>query len=228
MPDALLLDWEGCIVDTVPMRGIALQQALRDEGLTISDDDRARCCEGASVDTSVRRALAAVDATDQVLADLVATRAARAFAERLGKGFVMRAGALELLVNAQVTSRIAIVTLASRTETEFVLRLSGLESAVSTIVSANDEFPAPPSPAAFSAAIAQLAKRRAIRTERCIALASSVEMLRSARLAGLRTIALGAPAHIALEANGAVDTLEGLNMSMFSRIAGIPAAEHSA
>jgi beta-phosphoglucomutase-like phosphatase (HAD superfamily) len=228
MPDALLLDWEGCIVDTIPMREIALQRALRDEGLTLSDADCARFCEGVSVDASVRRALAAVGVADPVLADLVAARATRAFAERLGKGFVMRAGALELLVKAQVTSRIAIVTLASRSETEFVLRLSGLETAVSTIVSDDDELQAPPSPAPFIAAVAQLAKRRAVRPERSIALTSSAETLRSARLAGLRTIALCAPAHVALDADGAVDTLEGLTMSMLLRIAGIPAAEHSA
>lgn len=226
MPDALLLDWEGCLADTVSMRESALQRALQEEGLELSDADCARCCEGASAETAVRRALSIVGTHDAVLADLVATRASRAFAERLGKGFMLNRGALELMSKAQVTSRIAIVTQASRSETEFVLRLAGLDITVSTIVSASDELELPPSPAPFLAALAQLAKRRTARPERCVAIASSAAVLRSARSAGLRTIALSAPAHVALDADGAVDTLENLSMSALSLIAGIAAAEH--
>ncbi|MDQ2665664.1 MAG: HAD family phosphatase [Gemmatimonadota bacterium] len=227
MPDALLLDWEGCLADTVSMRESALQRALQDEGLTLSDADCARCCEGASADTGVRRALSILGTRDPVLAGLVAARASRAFAERLGKGFILKRGAHEMLSNAQVTSRIAIVTQASRSETEFALRLAGLDITVSTIVSASDELQPPPSPAPFIAALAQLAKRRASRPDRSVAIASSAAMLRSARSAGLRTIALAAPAHVGLDADGAVDTLEDLTMSALSLIAGIAAAEHS-
>ena len=228
MPDALLLDWEGCIIETLSMRMAALQRALRDEGVALADDDCTRCCDGASVDTSVQRARADVGTTDPVLADLVAARARRAFAERLGKGFVVRPGARELLDGAQSNSRIAIVTQASRAETAFVLLLTGLDRGISTIISADDALEPPPSPASFIAAVAQLSRVRAIRPEHSIVLASSADLLRAARMAGLRTIAVCAPAHVALEADGAVDTLDGISMSALSRIAGLPAAEQRA
>lgn len=206
MPDALLLDWEGCIVDTSAMRQAALQRALQEEGLAQN----------------------AASALDPVVADLVAARASRAFAERLGKGFLLVDGVRELLEDAQVSSRIAIVTRATRSETEFVLRLAGLDGVVSTIVSADDDVDAPPSPAPFLAALAQLAKRREARPDQSIVVAASADVVRSARSAALRTVTLAAPAHIALEADGAVDAFAGLTIAGLARIAGIQAAEHSA
>ena len=228
MPDALLLDWEDSIVETCTMRRVALQRALHDEGLVLDIDDIARCCDGASVPTSIARALATLDVDDRVLGDLLAVRASRVFAERIGKGFLLRSGARELVLDAQVRSRLAIVTLATRSETEFVLRLAGLDGAVSTIVSADDALQPPPSAAVFVAALAQLSRRRDTRLERSIALCASMDMIRSAHAAGLRSIALGAPAPVALQAHGAVDSLEGLTTSVLSRIAGISPAEHAA
>ena len=228
MPDALLLDWEDSIVETCTMRRVALQRALHDEGLTLDASDCARCCDGASVPTSIARALAMLGSNDPVLGDLLAVRASRVFAERLGKGFLLRSGARELIQHAQVSSRLAIVTLATRSETEFVLRLAGLDGTVSTIVSADDELQPPPSAALFVAALTQLSRQRETRAERSIAIGASVDMMRSARSAGLRVIALGAPAHVALESHGAVDSLDGLTMSALSRIAGISPAEHAA
>ena len=185
------------------MRQFAAQRALQEEGL----------------------AHGGVAAMDDVLSSIVAARASRAFAERLGKGFLLMDGARELLESAQAASRVAIVTRATRSETEFVLRLAGLDSVVSSIVSADDELDAWPSPAPFIAAIARLSIRREARADRSIAIATSVDALRSARAASLRTVALGAPAHVALEADGAVDSLAGLTLPALARIAGIAAAE---
>ena len=206
MPDALLLDWEGCLVDTAMMRQVAAHRALQDEAI---EPDAAH-------------------AIDDVLAGIVANRASRAFAERLGKGFLMRDGARELLERAQAASRIAIVTRATRAETEFVLRLASLDGVVSSIVSADDGNDVWTSPAPFLAAIAKLSTRREVRADHSIALATSVEYVHAARAAGLRTVALGAPAHVALEADGAIDSLAGLTLASLARVAGIPAAEHSA
>jgi len=225
MPDALLLDWEGCIADTIAARCHALARALEDEGVRVNATVCASGCEGASVADSVRRAFAAIGMKDDTLAELVALRASRTFAERLGKGFVLQPGARELVDSAQACSRVAIVTLATRSETEFVLRLSGLDAAVSTIVSADDGLEPPPSAAMFTRALAQLARRRSTMPARSVALAQTADMLRGARSAGLKTVAVSAPAHVALEADGAIDTLGGTSVASLSRIAGIGVAE---
>ena len=49
--------------------------------------------------------------------------------------------------------------------------------------------------------------------------------LRAARAAGVRTLALGAPAHVAVDADGAVDAINGLSLLDLSRLAGIATVE---
>ena len=218
MLDAVLLDWEGVLADTTDARQEALVQALAAEG--IRHDETAG---DAAAD-----ALALLRHADPSLAGLVASRATRAFAERFGRGFVMRPGAREFVERAQLAAPLAIVTCATRAETEFMLTLAGLDVAVTTIISADDGLDAPPSAAPFAQAIAQLSRRRPLQRARVVAIACTSVALRAARAAGLRTVAIGAPAHIAVDADGAVDSIDGLRPADLGRLAGIPASEHGA
>jgi beta-phosphoglucomutase-like phosphatase (HAD superfamily) len=202
MVDAVLLEWEGVLADTAVARRDALARALAEEGVQL---DALR--------------------SDPVLATLVAMRASRAFAERLGKGFVLLPGARAFVEHAQIGSMLGIVTSATRAETEFVLRLSGLDAAVSTIVSADDGLDAPPSPATTARAVEQLARRRALRRDRIVSLGATSPALRGARTAGVHTIAVGAPAHVAVDADGAVNAIAGLTLADIARLCGITTLE---
>jgi HAD superfamily hydrolase (TIGR01549 family) len=204
MMDAVLLDWEGVLADTTIARREALLQALAEEGAELS-------------------ALA----SDPALADLVALRATRAFAARLGKGFVLLPGARQFVERVQLGSRVGIVTSATRSETEFVLRLAGLDAAVSTIVSADDGLDAPPSPTMFARAVEHLARVRPLRREHVVAMAATIPALRAARTAGVRTIAVGAPAHVAVEADGAVNAVNGVSLADLCRLTSIATVERS-
>jgi beta-phosphoglucomutase-like phosphatase (HAD superfamily) len=202
MLDAVLLEWEGVIADTATARREAFLRALADEGAPLE---------------AVR--------SDPVLADLVALRATRVFAERLGKGCVLLPGAREFIERVQLGSRVAIVTSATRSETEFVLRLAGLDGAVATIVSADDALDPPPSTAMIERAIAQLARLRPLKRERVVAIAPTSSALRAARAAGVRTIAVGTPAHVAVDADGAVAGVDGLTLGDLARLCGITKME---
>ena len=202
MVDAVLLEWEGALADTAVARREALARALAEEGV---QHDALRL--------------------DRTLADLVALRAARAFAERLGKGFVLLPGAREFVERAQLGSRLGIVTSASRAETEFVLRLAGLDGAASIIVTADDALDAPPSPEMIEHALQHLSRLRPLRREHVVAMASTSPALRAARAAGVRTIAVGAPAHVAVDADGAVSAVEGLVLGDLARLGGIATKE---
>lgn len=199
MIDAVLLDWENVLVDTVDARREARQRALAEQGV--------------GSDTPL----------DATLESIVAARATRAFAERIGKGFVVRDGARELIERMQVACRVAIVTTATRAETEFMLRLAALDAAPSTIVSADDGDDVP-TPAAYRRALEQLARRRPVNAERSVAIVATASSLRAARLAGLRTLAFGLPAHVAVEAHGALGSLHHATMADIARAAGMPAA----
>ena len=225
MVDAVLIDWEGVLADTAAVRRDALLRALADEGVPFNSADYSPRCEGRAVHVAVAEALRSAGRNDATLADLVVMRATRAFAERLGKGFVLAPGARALVEQLHSGSRVAIVTTATRAETEFVLRLAGLEAAISTIVSADDALDAPPSPAMYERAVERLMRLRPTHRERVIAIAPTSSALRAARAAGIRTIALGTPAHVAVDADGAVSDLDGVTISDLARLAGIATVE---
>ena len=200
MLDAVLLEWEGVLADTTVARREAMRRALADEGVQ-------------------HDALVG----DPALADLVALRATRAFAERIGKGLVLLPGARAFVERVQIASRVAIVTSATRAETEFMLSLAGLDGAVATIVSADDMLDGV---ATFERAIAQLARVRPVKRDHVVALASTSSALHAARAADVRTIAVAAPAHVALDANGALSSIDGVTVADLARLAGIATMEH--
>lgn len=218
MLDAVLLDWEGVLADTTDARQGALVQALAAEG--IRQDETAV--------NAASDALAVLRQADPTLADLVAARASRVFAERFGRGFVLLPGAREFVERMQLAALLAIVTSATRAETEFMLTLAGLDAAVTTIVSADDDLDPPPSAAPFAKAMAQLSRRRPLNADRVVALAQTSLALRAARSAGVRTVAIGAPAHVAVDADGATDSIDGLRAPELARLAGIAPAERGA
>jgi beta-phosphoglucomutase-like phosphatase (HAD superfamily) len=225
MVDALLLEWEDVLADTASGRREALLGALADEGVILDAAAYESRCRGLAVHDAARGALTLAGHRDETLADLVALRATRAFAERIGKGITLSPGAREFALAAQAVAPLAIVTTSTRGEVEFVLRLAGLDGAVSTIVSADDRADSPPSPAMFDLALEKLARRRATNRDRAIVLAPSMPMLRAGRAAGMRTIAVGTPAHVSIEADGAIDAVGGRTVAELEVLAGLSTAE---
>lgn len=212
MVDAVLLEWEGVLADTRRARRDALRGALAAEGVshTLSDDDQQ--LRGLGVRAAVRVVLRHMGCSDETLADLLEARASRAFAADLVGGLVLAPGATAFMERMRSRARVAIVTRASRADTETILRLSGFEDAVTTIVCADDlAVDAAPS-AAHTQAMARLGRVRAVEPAGAVAIADALPGIRAARSAGLRVLAVGAPAHEALEADVAFDSLDRLTL----------------
>lgn len=222
--DAVLLDWEGALADSAGARRDALARALAAERITLDAPSTPQHLDDHTIDLEAA-ALANLGRTDPALAGLVALRATRAFAERLASGFVLLPGARAFVEHIQIAARLVIVTQATRSETEFVLRLAGLDGAVSTIVSADDGLDPPPSPAMYERALERLSRRGPVHRERVVAIGQASAALRAARACGVRTVALGAPVHVAVEADGAVDAVCGLLVTDLARLAGIATVE---
>jgi beta-phosphoglucomutase-like phosphatase (HAD superfamily) len=74
-------------------------------------------------------------------------------------------------------------------------------------------------------AIEQLARLRPLQRERIVAIAPTSAALRAARTAGVRPIAVGAPAHVAVDADGAVAGVDGLMLGDLARLCGIARME---
>ena len=124
---------------------------IQDPNFYIITGAYAVLCDGRSVQSGAEEVLAHVGRTDPTLADLVALRATRAFAERLGKGFVLLPGVREFIARAQLSAPVGLVTTATRSETDFVLRLADLDGAIATVVSADDSLHAMPHAGALGA-----------------------------------------------------------------------------
>jgi beta-phosphoglucomutase-like phosphatase (HAD superfamily) len=225
MLHAVLLEWEGVLADTGTARSDSLRRALTDEGVPFTAAAYERCCGGLDAHDAAAAALALAGVDDPTLAELVVRRASRAFRERLSRGFSLSPGAAELISAAAHRTRVAIVTRAERAETELALGLAGLTDAISTIVARDDVLDAPPSPALYAHALGQLARRRPTAPERVVALTDAVAAIRSGRTCGIRMLAVGAPAHVALEADAHVDDLRGLTVADLARLTNVhPAA----
>ena len=225
MVDAVLLEWEGVLADTAVARHDAMLRALADEGLAADAPAVTAQCELATVYAAAAASVAGLGRHDPTLVDLLTLRATRAFSARLETGFVLLPGAREFVERAQLAAPIAIVTRATRADTEYMLRLSGLECAITTLVSADDSFDPPPSPAMINRALENLGRTRPLQRGRVVALASTAGPLDAARAAGIRSVAVRAPAHVALRADGAVDAVDGLSLRDLSVVSGLSMAE---
>jgi beta-phosphoglucomutase len=221
MVDAVLLDWEGVLADTGPARRDALLRVLADEGVPFTAAAYDDCCGGLDVHAAASVALARAGRDDPTLAELLALRASRLFSEQLARGFILVPDAATFIAAAEPATRLAIVTRARRPETELALGLSGLEASFTTVITAEDALDPPPSPALHARALALLSRRRAVHPARTVAMASAAPMVRGARSAGLRTLAVAVPAHVALEADAAIDGLDGLTVDAMARLLGM-------
>jgi beta-phosphoglucomutase-like phosphatase (HAD superfamily) len=222
MADGVLLDWEGVLADTADARRDALRAALADEGIAFDEAAYARFGAGRSVRSAVARLLG-TSAADATLAELVALRAEREFAARLQQGFAIDPAAARFVELAQLRAPVVIVTAAGRAESDAALRLAGLHDSCAAIVTADDVGGDAPAPASYELALAHLGRRRVVKASRVVVLATGLPAILAAREAELRTVAVEAPAHVALEADAAVDSLSGLTLDVIDALLGLSA-----
>ena len=220
MADGVLLDWEGVLADTAHSRREALRAAFSDEGLAFDDAAFEHQGAGRSVRSAVSRLLGG-RAADVTLAELVALRAEREFAARIAQGFAIDLAAARFVERAQLRAPVVIVTAAGRAESDAALRLAGLHDSCAAIVTADDVGGDAPAPASYELALAHLGRRRVVKARRVVVLATSLPAIRAAHEAELRTVAVNAPAHVALEADAAVGSLDGLTLDAVDALLGL-------
>jgi beta-phosphoglucomutase-like phosphatase (HAD superfamily) len=228
MHDAVLLEWEGVLADTGAARRDALCRALADEGVPWTVAAQDACAAGLDVRSAATAAVAGAGRDDATLAELVALRASRAFVAQLANGFSLTPGAADFVSAAAHRARIAIVTRAGRAETELALELSGLAGSVVALSTADDVSDPPPAAALYLRALGQLSRVRVVPAARAVAVVHSAHTAQAARRAGVRTVAVGAAAHVAVEADAAVDGVAGLTVDAIAALmAGAPAARRA-
>ena len=226
MVDAALLELEGVVFDTRELRRVSLQDALLDHGLA-STIDRDRL-DGLAPRAAAQAALACQGvARDDVLLDLVAVTAERAFSSRLSLvGAALREGALDFVREASAVARLAAVTRARRADADTMLRLASLTEFFTLVVAAEDVLDAKPAPEGYRVALDRLQRQRTLAPGAVLAIEDGEPGIRAARAAGLRCVAVGPlPAHTAMEADAYVPSLADHTLRGLDQLAR-PGQEH--
>jgi HAD superfamily hydrolase (TIGR01509 family) len=209
----VLLEFEGILAETTPHRVAALRDALLVDGLSLDDDTWTEHCLGLPVEAAVAAARQALGATnDPVAAEVARLRAERGFSQRISRGLLMQPGGLALVQALRTQARLALVTRASRRDVDFVLTLAGLADTFTCVVTADDKAAGKPSPAPYALALEKLSRTAPVVLSDAIAFEDARPGIRSARAAGVRTVAVGPlPPHHAMEADAYFPTLAGLS-----------------
>ena len=224
-PRAILIELEGVLVETHALRRDALVRALDEMGAALSPVDFDDHCHGLPVRAAITAAITVraleptLDATDT---DLAAVRAEANFMRAVGTGLTLVDGAREAMVALRAGAALAIVTRASRRETDAMLAMSGMEFEFDCVICSDDVPGAEkPEPLAHQSALARLSRRRAMRARDAIALEDGRAGIVAARRAGVPFVAVGnMPAFRALDADGYLPTLRGVTLESLDALGG--------
>jgi HAD superfamily hydrolase (TIGR01509 family) len=206
MPQAIVFDFDGVIVDSEPVHFAALLEVARTFGHDFDFDAYLKHYVG----FDDRDAFRAMIAQHEGRTDFVPGRAlppeiearvvrlmadkARAFHRRASAGVPTIPGAAELIREA-VAARfpIAIASGATTAEIDLILTGLGLRDAFPVVVSADDVHRSKPDPASYRLAVEKLAGQHvalALTPERCVAIEDTAAGVASAKAAGLLTLGL--------------------------------------
>ena len=220
---AIVFDFDGVIANSEPLHLQAFQQALSEEGISLTPSDYYRRYLGFD-DVGVFQAIASdrgVAMTDRHITALV-TRKGAIVQSMMHDGSVLFAGAREFIRAAAAEVPIAIASGAMRHEIDEILVAAGISQLFSAIVAAGDTPESKPSPAPYLLAFEKLetATGRALEPSRCVAIEDSRWGLDSARGAGLRCVGVtnSYPAHELPGAELIAPGLDGLTIPMLDRL----------
>ena len=222
---AVVFDFDGVIANSEPLHLRAFQDVLADAGVTLTEHeyyadylgfDDAGVFKAVGADRGARWTPAAIDA-------LVSRKTARLEALEHGVSLLFP-GAADAIRRLAAAVPLAIASGANGTEIRRVLDREQLTSSFVAIVPADAGLPPKPAPDPYLRAVAQLSAVRAesIAARDCVAVEDSMWGLRSARTAGLHTVAVTHtyPAAELSEADLIIISLQELTIANLSALFG--------
>jgi beta-phosphoglucomutase-like phosphatase (HAD superfamily) len=217
--DVVLMEFDGIVADTFESRRRAFEVALADLGVALDVDDYWEHCAGWPTGAAVRAIARQYGLTlDDVALDLLGFRIDRAFTQDVSKGVVLVDGARSTVERLASRCRLAVVSRLRRADVDAILSLGRMDHLFSFVVGEEDAFPHKPDPAPFVVALKRLERFRGGRGT-VVALEHGLPGIQSARAAGVACVAVGPqPAHVALEADGYVDSVAGLDLAALTGV----------
>jgi HAD superfamily hydrolase (TIGR01509 family) len=196
MIQAVFFDFNGVIVDDEPLQMKAYQEVLGREGLTVTEADY----YGSLGMDDVAFLRAAFARGERELDDDTLKRVMEAKTEAhrklLGEKPPLFPGVVTFVKALSRRHPLGLVSMARRTEIDYVLERASLASYFSVIVSAEDAKAHKPDPSCYNNALAALNAKRGeahilpLRADECLVVEDSPPGILSARSAGMRTLGI--------------------------------------
>src|SRR5215213_706321 len=194
MIQAVFFDFNGVVVDDEPLQMKAYQEVLGREGLAVTEAEY----YGSMGMHDVAFLRAAYARGERELDDDTLRRVMQAKTEAhrklLGEEPPLFPGVVTFVKAVSRRHPIGLVSMARRTEIDYVLERASLASHFSVIVSAEDSAAHKPDPFCYNCALAKLNEKRGeahilpLRADECLVVEDSPPGIQSARAAGMRTL----------------------------------------
>ncbi|MCW5959033.1 MAG: HAD family phosphatase [Pyrinomonadaceae bacterium] len=194
MIKAILMDFNGVIINDEPLHMQGYQHALKNEGIDLSEEEYYSCL-GMDDVTFTNAAFQRVekDASDEQIAAVIEAKTAK-WIELVEKRIPLFDGIENFIKKMEKDFALGIVSMAQRKEIEFVLEKTGLRDCFMTIVSAEDVVRPKPDPECYLTGFNLIDAERTRRGRNpmvhkdCLAIEDSPPGIVSANLAGLMTL----------------------------------------
>jgi beta-phosphoglucomutase len=211
---AAVFDFDGVIVDSEPLHYRSLRDALRPEGVEISEAEYLQVYLAYDDREAIRLALEHHgQSTDPARRERIEARKVETFA-RLIPEIPVFEGVRDLIRALGAEMPLAIASGARHGEVDAILRGVGLRDAFEAIVGAEDAERTKPDPAPYLEAARRLAARTVgLTPEECVAFEDSMPGIASALVAGMKVVGVAHsyPAEKLRAAHRVVDSLVGLD-----------------
>jgi beta-phosphoglucomutase len=211
---AAVFDFDGVIVDSEPLHFRSLRDALRPEGVEITEEEYLRVYLAYDDREAIRLALEHHgESTDPTRRESIEARKAEIFARLIPEVPVFE-GARDLVRALEDQMPLAIASGARHEEVDAILRGVGLRDAFLAIVGAEDAERTKPDPAPYLEAARRLTGRTpGLAPAECVAFEDSMAGIAAALGAGMKVVGVAHsyPAEKLRAAHRVVDSLVGID-----------------
>ena len=211
---AAVFDFDGVIVDSEPLHYRSLRDALRPEGVEVSEEEYLQVYLAHDDRAAIQKALEHHgESADPARMDRIEARKIAIFA-RLIPEIPVFEGARDLVRALEDEMPLAIASGARHDEVDAILRGVGLRDAFETIVGVEDAERTKPDPAPYLEAARRIAARTpGLAPADCVAFEDSMPGIVSALGAGMKVVGVAHsyPAETLRAAHRVVDSLVGLD-----------------
>lgn len=194
MIKAILMDFNGVIIDDEPLQMKAYQAVLKEAGIDLTEEEYYSCL-GMDDNAFVRNALArAGKESDDVTVQRMIDAKTSIWKDSIDGSIPLFAGAKNFIFKMKHEFALGIVSMARRSEIDHVLDETGLADSFMTIVSAEDISTSKPDPECYREGFNRIDEERTARGSNpivhsnCLVIEDAPQGIEAGRGAGLKTL----------------------------------------